>query len=286
MPRSKRDFAKTSADSYVVLNGKKLRLVDDASGKATGDRPRQKTTKYFAGDTLRVKVSEDSRIVSDSEAEAQYDSDSSADDDNNADEAYAIVAVDHDPEIHGSNLKIRWFYSKEELPISSRGFPKDNYVFSYCIETIDITCITKHSRGIDYLPEKINNALYNADCRKLEIASPEFPGFNHVRELLQLRMAARTDLAKNVKGKLQAVRENQVCVAVDCLLNSTHLFAKHGPISHYVKTVDESQKLAAWTICFGPLLIGNALTQLLHVCSFKAHKDAITPASSNSDSDF
>lgn len=292
MPNRKRKQKKSTRasngnETYLVLNGKKLRIqADSINSKATGAEHANAAAKYFAGDTLLVRtVQNEEWIVSDSDSSEGESSDSDNTDVNANFMSFAIVAVDHDPNIHGDNLKIRWFYAKDELPVSSIGIAKDQFVFSTTIEVIDITCVLKHSRSTENLPKKINDAIYNCESKKLEMASSSNPGFAKVLKLLELRSYARTQLSKTVPSKFRIVHDNQVLVATDCLLKAVHLFADCGPISHYTKTIDSSQQHIAWLICFGPMLMGDALDQMLEICTFKAHKEKTEPTAPNNGSE-
>ena len=278
MPRVDKRKHKQRSESYIVLNGKKIKL--DVPPNAAEDKKskHKESAVYYAGDTIVVNCAVNSRIVADSSSESER-SDDSDDDTSNSDLAYAIVAVDHDREVHGPNLKIRWFYAKSELPCSSIGVSKDEYVFCTGVEVIDTACIVKHSRSDSNLPKKVHNALYNAATKKLDESS----GFASIRQLLALRASARHRLAKLVPAKLRHVVENQTIAATDCLRQSEHAFDKCGPNQKFIKTLEKSQQIAAWFVCFGPLVAGDTLDQFQHFCSFNAHKEELVNYAADSD---
>jgi hypothetical protein len=276
--KSARVTAGSLDGSVLIVNGHRLRLGLLGGGGSRGSTHGSAFSVFLAGDIVRVRWF-DAGAVSDADETDDDCSERNSDDDKDH-VATALVRKDFDPDVH-EKIAVSWWYKTNEISVSTTGVPSDCEVLCTDLDQIDPACVVDRcTNNLRLLPSKISNRLYNRTKGLLEQATasrPRAPDFKFVKQLLQLRIAARTKLNQCVTNPaMRGLKPNQIAVSVECLHQGLHAFDRSHPAADgdKLKTPDLSQQIAAWALCFGPVLVGDALWQMQQLVSFDSHKDA------------
>ena len=263
--------------SVLTVNGKKLRLSlvghDDDRSTETGHTS---FTRFDAGDIIRVCWLDDDYISNDEDSEGSNDDD---DKDDAASIATALVRKDFDPAVH-AKISASWWYKPEEVSGPTPGISAGSELLCTDIDQVDPACVVDRcTDDLRLLPPKVSNRLYNKTKGLLEHATASrayAPDFKFVKQLLLLRLAAKAKLKARVRTPdMRKLKCNQVAVSIECLHEGLHAFDRSHPSFNgkKLRTPDNSQQIAAWVLCFGPILLGDALWQMQQLASFDAHKE-------------